>query len=136
MTIGIAESPVGKIKLRYGWAEIMKCGELFLIFIMTFLLCLGIINGDVHKHFHFEESNNEPTVIEPTVTASPGFISVSPQILEDDELLVTSNSSIPVDITVETEEGYYPLTILGLQPGGSFSYKPITFGTITAAATE
>ncbi len=124
----------GRVEVRYGLVEWVKTPlGFFLLFVLTFFLCLGISNGNWHGEFHLDvdKPNNEPTV-----TVSPSFVSISADILDNSNtVLVVSNSSVPVDAEVITNDGRYLFTYSGLMPGCSFYFEYEEPCTITAVVS-
>ncbi len=107
-----------------------------MIFILTSLLC-GAMNGDWHNDFDIndilDDITNEPKV---TVTASPGFLSIYPEVLDNSNMVrVISYSSFPVDAVVKTEDGRDLLLYYGLEPLESFYFQSEDSCTITATTS-
>lgn len=120
----------GTVEVRYGRIEWLIINGLCLLFVITFFLCLAnYVERD--SDFNRDKPNNEPTV-----TATPGYISVSTETIDNtNKHLVISNSSISVDATVQAKDGRVLFTSWGLLPGSSFCFKSEEPLTITASAS-
>jgi len=117
------EGPYG----RYTWLKV--CG-LVLIFVTTFLLCRAVYIGQ-GSDFDYDETSNEVTV-----TATPDYISISTDTIDNiNKHLVTSNSSVPVDLTFQAEDGRVLSTILNVLPSSSFYFEWEEPLTITASSS-
>jgi hypothetical protein len=135
MTTGIAEVPVWEPDLG-GWVIIVKYGKLLLVFLIVVVLCLALY---LPKSENPDENLESKVIPEVTVTADEGFLSVTPQFLDNGELQVTSTSSMPVNVVIETKEGNQLLSVIGLLPGDSFSYtplEPLPPCTVTASSSN
>jgi hypothetical protein len=110
-----AEAAAGSLAFPEGRVEWRRPyrGWFILVCILTTLLCAAMI-WNWHQDFHLEPNPIERGV---SITASPGFLSISPQILDGDTLEVISNSSGPVDIVVNAEDGHALSAYSGLMPG-------------------
>lgn len=130
--VSSAEAAAGSLRFPRGRVEWMRpyFGWFRLICIVTSLLCGAML---LYWHLDFDsESRNEPGV---TVTAS-GFLSITPEILEDgDTLKVVSHSSGPVDVVVTAEDGRDLSTYFGLLPGETFGFECGGPCTVVASAS-
>lgn len=123
---GAIEDSHGRIR----WLRV--CG-LCLIFYITFLSCLAIyLKWDNNS---YRDDGDEPDN-EVTVTATPGYISISTDTIDNiNKHLVTSNSSVPVDLTFQAEDGRVLSTILNVLPSSSFYFESEEPLTITASSS-
>ena len=123
-------------RTRYGLEEWIKTNiGFYLRFAMTFFLCLGIII--VGRNYNFDPNifkpNNQPPV---SVTASPGFISISAEKLDDsNDIQVVSHSTIPVNMIIHDKDGSVLFTYFGLMPSESFYFEYEEPCTVIAAAS-
>lgn len=125
---------VGRVAVPYGWVEWVETRlGFFLLFVLTLFLCLAISNGEWHGEFHLDidRPNNQPTV-----TASPGFISLSDEILDNSNTIqALSHSSVSVDAVVKAKDGRDLFTYFGLLPSESFYFEYEEPCTITVVAS-
>ena len=129
--MGAAEV-VRREERRCGYAEWVLVWGLVLIFVWT-LFQAGIINIEWYgkSDRDIDEPNNQPSV-----TASPGYISISPEILDDTNTVqVSSHSSVSVDAIVKAKDGRDLFTYFGLMPGETFYFEYEEPCTITAVAS-
>lgn len=123
-------------RTRYGLEEWIKTNlGFYLRFAMTFFLCLGIII--VGRNYNFDPNifklNNQPPV---SVTASPGYISLSAEILDNSNTVqVVSHSTVPVDAVVKAKDERDLFTYFRLMPGKSFYFEYEEPCTVIAAAS-
>jgi hypothetical protein len=113
----MCDTAVRRVGVRYGWIEKIVIGGVVLLLLWTYFQC-------VPKNWNFDvdlpDTDDERN---PTITVSPGVLSISPEILGDDSAIqVTSHSSVPVDIAVTAEDGQNFFYYAGLVPGGAFSF--------------
>jgi len=112
------------------WLKWLKVRELCLIFVITLLLCQAIYIGR-DSDFNHDEPDNEVTV-----TATLGYISISTDTIDNiNKHLIASNSSVPVDLTFQAEDGRVLSTILNVLPSSSFCFESEEPLTITASSS-
>ena len=121
------------IERPYGWIKLLKVDGLCLIFYITFLSCLAIyLKWDNNS---YRDDGDEPDN-EVTVTATLGYISISTDTIDNiNKHLVTSNSSVPVDLIFQAEDDRVLSTILNVLPSSSFYFESEEPLTITAVAS-
>jgi hypothetical protein len=94
------------------------------------LLCQAIYIGR-DSDFNHDEPDNEVTV-----TATLGYISISTDTIDNiNKHLIASNSSVPVDLTFQAEDGRVLSTILNVLPSSSFCFESEEPLTITASSS-
>lgn len=131
----MSKPTAGTLEIPRGWVIWEKTRHLgFLLLVVTLFLCLGIYNGGEHGHSDIHGNVTEARGNQPTVTASGGFIAVSPQILDNGTVQVTSNSTVPADATIKTRDGRYLFTYSGLLPGECFYFQPKQPCVVSVAA--
>lgn len=121
---------VRRVGVKYGWFELVVVGGICLMLLWTYFQC---VPKKWDWDFHLHDWDNGTNV---TVTASPGFLSLYPEILGDDDAVqVTSNSSVPVDVTVKAGDGRDLFTCVGLMPGEYFTFEYLMPCTVVASAS-
>lgn len=129
----IGEPYAGTIEVEYGLIKWLKVRGLYLFVFIALLLCQAVyIEWDNDfKRFDRAEPDNEVTV-----TATPGYISISTDTIDNiNEHLVASNSSVPVNLTFQAEDGRILSTILNVLPSSSLCFESEEPLTITASAS-
>ena len=123
-------------KSRYGWVIlVLTILGFYLIYVQSLFLSLGIYNdgGQSGPDYDINQPDNQPPV---SVTASPGFISLSSEILDNgDTVQIISHSSVSVDVVVKAKDGRDLSTYFGLMPGESLYFEYEEPCAVTAVAS-
>ncbi len=121
----------GTIEVAYGLIKWLKFRELCLLFFIALLLCPAVY---IKLDNDFKRRDEQDNAV--TVTATSDYLSISTDPIDNiNKYLVTSNSSVPVDLTFQAEDGHVLSTIFNVLPSSSLCFESEGPLTITASAT-
>jgi hypothetical protein len=130
--VSSAAATAGGLSFPKGWISWLRpyVGWFLLVCILTSLLC-----GATILYLDIDRPSDSTLRSRVNITVNSGIVSISPEILADGTLQVTSNSSVPVDLVVETEDGRDISTYSGLLPGESACLEYVEPCTVIASAS-